>query len=171
VSAHPAAIGFRTAARFGLTVGNWVLRPQDFKRWRKSLDLSQKEAAEALGLKRRVVQYYEKGERDGEKVKIPKTVRLACFALASGVRDYRGPARKIVMSELSSAAKGESEVDEEETDEASESSCSGDAVEASGEPVNGNDHGLCAEGSPAAAEPAIALEPLGGEVKGAASRE
>ena len=52
---------------------------------------SQKEAAEALGLKRRVVQYYEEGERDGEEVKIPLSVRLACKALASGDIDYHGP--------------------------------------------------------------------------------
>lgn len=64
---------------------------KDFRHWRKSLKLSQKEAAEALGLKRRVVQYYEKGERDGEKVDIPKYVRLACYAVADGVRDYHGP--------------------------------------------------------------------------------
>ncbi len=67
------------------------MRSQDFKKWRKSLDLSQKAAAEALGLKRRVVQYYEKGERSGKKVKIPKTVRLACYALSAGIRDYKGP--------------------------------------------------------------------------------
>lgn len=69
------------------------MKPADFKRWRKSLKLSQKEAGEALGLKRRVVQYYEKGERDGETVKIPKYIRLACSALASGISDYTGPAR------------------------------------------------------------------------------
>ncbi len=68
-----------------------VMKPDDFKRWRKSLKLSQKQAAEALGMKRRVVQYYEKGERDGETVKIPKYIRLACCALASGVPDYAGP--------------------------------------------------------------------------------
>jgi transcriptional regulator with XRE-family HTH domain len=67
------------------------VRPSEFKRWRKGLKLSQKEAAHALGLKRRVVQYYEKGERDGEPVKIPKTVRLACYALWKGVQDYHGP--------------------------------------------------------------------------------
>jgi transcriptional regulator with XRE-family HTH domain len=67
------------------------LRSSDFKRWRKALGLSQKEAADALGLKRRVVQYYEKGERDGEKVSVPKTVRLACWALISGQADYHGP--------------------------------------------------------------------------------
>jgi transcriptional regulator with XRE-family HTH domain len=67
------------------------MKPNDFKRWRKSLKLSQKEAAEALGLKRRVVQYYEKGERDGEAVKIPKYIRLACCAIALGEDDYVGP--------------------------------------------------------------------------------
>lgn len=55
------------------------------------MKLSQKDAADVLGLKRRVVQYYEKGERGGEPVKIPKTVRLACYALAEGVYDYHGP--------------------------------------------------------------------------------
>ena len=71
---------------------NSIVKPSDFKRWRKSLGLSQKEAAQALGLKRRVVQYYEKGERDGEKVSVPKTVRLACYALMAGVFEYEGPA-------------------------------------------------------------------------------
>ena len=70
------------------------MRPSDFKRWRKTLGLSQKQAAEALGLKRRMVQYYEKGQRDGEKVAVPKTVRLACCALASGIADYHGPDAK-----------------------------------------------------------------------------
>ena len=67
------------------------MRPADFKRWRKGLKFSQQEAADALGLKRRVVQYYEKGTRDGEPVEIPKSVRLACFAIAEGVFDYHGP--------------------------------------------------------------------------------
>ena len=73
---------------------NWrtTIHGADFKRWRKSLTFSQKEAAEALGLKRRVVQYYEKGERDGKSIDIPKTVRLACFALTQGTEDYDGPA-------------------------------------------------------------------------------
>lgn len=67
------------------------MKPADFKRWRKYMGYSQKDAAEALGLKRRVVQYYEKGERDGEKVKIPRSVRLACKALALGHEEYHGP--------------------------------------------------------------------------------
>lgn len=68
-----------------------LMTPGEFKVWRKSLGLSQREAAEALGLKNRIVQYYEKGERDGDKVKIPKHVRLACYALSLGVGDYHGP--------------------------------------------------------------------------------
>ena len=64
---------------------------KEFKRWRKSLGMSQKEAAKALGLKPRIIQYYEKGERDGEKVKVPLSIRLACYALAQGIEDYDGP--------------------------------------------------------------------------------
>lgn len=67
------------------------MEPEDFKRWRKSLGLSQKDAAHALGLKRRVVQYYEKGERDGKDLEIPRYIRLACAALTAGVRDFHGP--------------------------------------------------------------------------------
>ena len=67
------------------------MSPAQFKRWRKSLKLSQKEAAVALGLKRRMLQYYEKGERNGDRVRIPKTVRLACYALSQGCEDYSGP--------------------------------------------------------------------------------
>lgn len=71
------------------------MEPNDFKKWRKSLNLSQKDAAHLLGLKRRMIQYYEKGERDGDKVTIPRSVRLACYALSEGVADYNGPHRKV----------------------------------------------------------------------------
>lgn len=81
------------------------MRPKDFKRWRKSLGLSQKAAADALGLKRRVVQYYERGERQGKKVEIPKSVRLACYALNEGVSDYHGP--REAEEEPERAARGE----------------------------------------------------------------
>ena len=67
------------------------MAPESFKAWRKSLGLSQKQAAEALGLKRRIVQYYEKGQRDGERVEVPKAVRLACYAIVQGCDDYAGP--------------------------------------------------------------------------------
>lgn len=68
-----------------------AMPPERFKAWRKSLGMSQKEAAAALGLKRRIVQYYEKGVRDGTEIEVPKTVRLACYALSQGCDDYSGP--------------------------------------------------------------------------------
>lgn len=66
------------------------MSPSQFKAWRKSLGLKQKEAAEKLGLKKRMIQYYETGKRDGKKVEIPKSVRLACFALMNGVEEFDG---------------------------------------------------------------------------------
>ncbi len=68
------------------------MSPVQFKTWRKSLGLKQKEAAEKLGLKKRMIQYYETGRREGHKVEIPKAIRLACFALQSGVEDFDGAA-------------------------------------------------------------------------------
>lgn len=66
------------------------MSPKEFRRWRKGLKLSQKAAAQALGLKPRMIQYYEKGERDGTKVEVPKAVRLACYALSQGITDFNG---------------------------------------------------------------------------------
>lgn len=43
-----------------------------------------------LGLNKRMIQYYEKGERDGKAVKIPKYIRLACYAISEGVSDFNG---------------------------------------------------------------------------------
>lgn len=77
--------------------GAMKMEAGDFRKWRKTLGLSQKDAAQLLGLKRRMIQYYEKGERDGDEVKIPRAVRLACYAIAQGVEDYNGPSRKIHM--------------------------------------------------------------------------
>ena len=51
------------------------------------MGLNQTKAAKRLGLKLRTVQYYEKGERKGKKVTIPKSVSLACYALSCGVAD------------------------------------------------------------------------------------
>jgi transcriptional regulator with XRE-family HTH domain len=81
-----------------------TMKPSDFKRWRKDLGLSQKEAADLLGLKRRMVQYYEKGQRNGKKVGVPKTVRLACYAVADGIADYGGPAKHGKLEKAASHA-------------------------------------------------------------------
>jgi transcriptional regulator with XRE-family HTH domain len=64
------------------------LTPDDFRRWRKSLGLKQRDAAKVLGLKKRIIQYYERGRRDGKQLSIPLTVALACYAVANGVFDY-----------------------------------------------------------------------------------
>ncbi len=94
------------------------MKGHDFKRWRKALDMSQKDAADALGLKRRVVQYYEKGERSGGKpVKIPRTVRLACYAITTGVADYHGP-DKDKKPEKAKPEKAKAEKKEKKTKEA-----------------------------------------------------
>ncbi len=66
----------------------------EFKAWRKSLGLKQKEAAEKLGLKKRMIQYYETGRRGSKKVVIPKTVELACYALSIGVEGFDGTSTK-----------------------------------------------------------------------------
>ena len=66
------------------------MTPEQFKHWRKSQGLKQGAAADLLGLKRRMIQYYEKGNRDGRNVSIPKYIRLACYAITLGVRDYNG---------------------------------------------------------------------------------
>ena len=66
------------------------MSPKQFRKWRKSLGLRQKDAAAMLGLNKRMIQYYEKGERDGKAVKIPKYVRLACYALQHEVIDFDG---------------------------------------------------------------------------------
>jgi len=66
------------------------LKPQEFRAWRRKLKLKQKEAADRLGLKKRMIQYYEKGDRDGRPVKIPLYVSLACYAVTEGVTGFDG---------------------------------------------------------------------------------
>ncbi|RIY02058.1 XRE family transcriptional regulator [Aureimonas flava] len=63
-----------------------------FREWRRALGWKQREAADRLGLKKRVIQYYEKGDRGGKQVEIPRAVELACLALAMGIDRYDGRA-------------------------------------------------------------------------------
>ena len=67
-----------------------LMSPEQFRDWRRSLGLKQKDAADRLGLKKRMIQYYEKGKRDGRPVEIPKSIRLACYALSAGIDDFDG---------------------------------------------------------------------------------
>jgi transcriptional regulator with XRE-family HTH domain len=66
------------------------MTPDQFKAWRKAMGLKQKEAADLLGLKKRVIQYYERGTRDGKDIEVPRTVALACYALTVGVETFDG---------------------------------------------------------------------------------
>jgi transcriptional regulator with XRE-family HTH domain len=70
------------------------MTPHQFKAWRKAMGLKQKDAADRLGLKKRVIQYYERGHRDGKKVEVPKSVELACYALTHGVDAFDGAVPK-----------------------------------------------------------------------------
>lgn len=67
------------------------MKPSEFKAWRKMMKWTQKEAARRLGCKSRIIQYYEKGERNGDPFEIPKAIELACYALTLGVEAYSGP--------------------------------------------------------------------------------
>lgn len=69
---------------------NNLMSAEQFIIWRKGLGLKQKEAAELLGLQKRMIQYYEKGKRDNKPVVIPKSIRLACYALQQGINDFDG---------------------------------------------------------------------------------
>jgi transcriptional regulator with XRE-family HTH domain len=59
------------------------MNPTTLKDWRKRLGLSQRGAADALGLSFRAYQNYESGFRP-----IPKPVALACAAVALGLKEY-----------------------------------------------------------------------------------
>ena len=61
-----------------------------FREWRRAMGWKQKDAADRLGLKKRVIQYYEKGDREGRRVEIPRSVELACLALSLGFESYDG---------------------------------------------------------------------------------
>ncbi|MCF3934411.1 helix-turn-helix domain-containing protein [Acuticoccus sp. M5D2P5] len=70
---------------------------EQLKAWRKELGWSQGELADRLGLKRRIVQYYEHGKRNGKSVAIPKAVSLACYSLTCGLADFDGKLTDLPM--------------------------------------------------------------------------
>ena len=61
----------------------------DFHAWRQRMGLKKNEAARALGIGVRTLDYYEAGQRsEGGAAPIPQTVALACAALAFGLPPY-----------------------------------------------------------------------------------
>ncbi|KZM48945.1 helix-turn-helix transcriptional regulator [Labrenzia sp. OB1] len=79
------------------------MTPQQFRLWRRTLGLKQKDAADRLGLKKRMIQYYEKGNRDGRPVEIPKSIRLACYALSEGIGDFDGQSTQPLTTDSAEA--------------------------------------------------------------------
>lgn len=65
----------------------------DIKAWRKTLGFTQDQAATALGVSKATVVNYEAGIRreDGRPVVIPKSIALACAAIAAGLAPWRSP--------------------------------------------------------------------------------
>ncbi|MBN9021676.1 MAG: helix-turn-helix transcriptional regulator, partial [Rhizobiales bacterium] len=66
------------------------MTPEQFRAWRIELGLSQARAGEVLGVSRPTIINYEAGSRreDGRPVPIPKTVALACAAVAAGLSEW-----------------------------------------------------------------------------------
>lgn len=71
--ADDVGIGADTLRRLALEQSGDFTDPGDFAAWRASLGLSLAQAARALGLSRRMVAYYDSGERP-----VPRVVALAC---------------------------------------------------------------------------------------------
>jgi uncharacterized protein (TIGR02391 family) len=60
-----------------------IMPPQEFKNWRSHLRLTQRDAADLLGISVGTIELYERGTRrdDGRPVVVPKHIELACSAL------------------------------------------------------------------------------------------
>lgn len=70
-----------TLRRLALEQAKNIMTPAMFKEWRQGLGLSLTQAAHILGLSRRMIAYYESGEKE-----IPKYVALACMGASSEMR-------------------------------------------------------------------------------------
>lgn len=67
------------------------MTPSAFKNWRLRNDLTQRGAAELLGRTERQIRYYEAGiDQRGNEAKVPRAIRLACWAIEQGIEDWDG---------------------------------------------------------------------------------
>lgn len=76
-----ADISSDTLRRLALEQAKNIMTPTMFKEWRQGLGLSLTQSAHILGLSRRMIAYYESGEKD-----IPKYVALACMGASTEMR-------------------------------------------------------------------------------------
>lgn len=69
------------------------MNADDFKAWRKEMELSQSAAAKELGLSVDTLTNYEAGVRrdTGKPVLIPRYIALACAALKAGLKPLGQP--------------------------------------------------------------------------------
>lgn len=71
--------------------GARLMTSSDFRAWRRRMRFTQAAAADALGISAGSVELYERGRRRGadpRPVEIPRTVSLACAAIALGITEY-----------------------------------------------------------------------------------
>jgi len=69
--------------RLALEQVTHMMTPAMIKEWRQGLGFSLTQAANILGLSRRMVAYYESGEKE-----IPKYVALACMGVSAEMRAH-----------------------------------------------------------------------------------
>lgn len=66
------------------------MTPDQLTQWRETLGWNKRRAAEELGVSYNTYRHYEKGEREGRKVEIPRPIALACSALLHKLPPYGG---------------------------------------------------------------------------------
>jgi DNA-binding XRE family transcriptional regulator len=71
-----AEVSGDTLRRLALEQAENIMTPNMFRHWRQELGASLTQAASVLGLSRRMVAYYESGEKE-----IPKYIALACVGV------------------------------------------------------------------------------------------
>lgn len=71
-----ADISSDTLRRLALEQAENIMTPNMFREWRQGLGASLTQAADVLGLSRRMIAYYESGEKE-----IPKYIALACVGV------------------------------------------------------------------------------------------
>ena len=66
------------------------MSPADFLAWRKHMSLSQRAAAQALGVTLATLQAWERGRsfQTDKPVEIDRRTALACAALAAGIEEW-----------------------------------------------------------------------------------